>query len=82
MRIAITTVLAASLLMASPAFAASDSQDQGTLAPGGAAGVQQAQDFNFPIIISIVGVLGVAAAVTILVSNGHNTSTTTTSALP
>jgi hypothetical protein len=69
--------------MAAPAYAATDSQDQGALAPGGAAGVQQAQDFNFPIILSVVGVIGVSVAVAILVSNGNgNGASTTTTAAP
>jgi hypothetical protein len=78
MRIGIPAFLAASLLLTTPVFAAGDSQDQGALAPGNAAGVQQAQDFNFPIALSIAGVVGVGVAVAILVSNGNSSSTTTT----
>jgi hypothetical protein len=78
MRIGITAVLAASLLASAPAFAA---DDQGTLAPGNAAGVEQAQDISIPIMLSIAGVVGVAVAVGVLVSNGHKgASATTTSA--
>jgi heme/copper-type cytochrome/quinol oxidase subunit 2 len=79
MRIGIAAALAISLL-ATPVFAAD--QDQGALAPGGAAGVQQAQDIDLPIIISVVGITAVAVAVTVLVSNDHHSSATTTSAAP
>jgi hypothetical protein len=77
MRIGIAAALAASLL-ATPVFAGG--QDQGALAPGGAAGVQRAQDIGLPLIISVVGIAAVAAAVIILVSNDKHSSTTTTSA--
>jgi hypothetical protein len=78
MKSAISAVLAATLFVAVPAFAASDSQSVDTLAPGGPAGVQKAQDFSWPAIISIVGVLGVGVAVAILVSNGSGSSATKT----
>lgn len=80
MRIGITAILVVSLLMAAPAFAASDAQ--GALAPGGAAGVQQAQDINIPMMLSIAGVVGVAVVVAVLVSNTNSSSTTTTAGLP
>jgi hypothetical protein len=79
MKSGISAVLAASLLMATPCLAAADSQDQGTLAPGGAAGVQQAQEFNIPIALSLVGVLGVGVAVVFLVSGAHHSATKTAS---
>ena len=78
MRTGISALLAANLAFTAPALAASEGQDQGTLAPGGAAGVQQAEDFSIPIALSIVGVVGAGVAVAILVSNSHNGSTTAT----
>ncbi len=83
MRSMISAVLAAGLLLATPVFAAADSQDQGSLAPGTAAGVQQAQDLSIPLILSIVGVVAVGVGVAILVSNSHhNSATKTTPASP
>jgi hypothetical protein len=79
MRSAVAALLVASLA-GTPALA--DIDDQGTLAPGGAAGVQQAQDIDLPLIISVVGVAGAAAAVIILVSNANGNSKTTTSTSP
>jgi hypothetical protein len=79
MRIAISALLVASLLAAAPAFAASVPQSQGALAPGGAAGVENAQGLDVPTIVSIVGVVGVGIAVVILVSNDKNSSATKTS---
>lgn len=79
MRSAVAALLVAGLLGTS-AFAADT--DQGALAPGGAAGVQKAQDIDLPLIVSVVGVVGVAAAVIILVSNGHGKSKATTTTSP
>jgi hypothetical protein len=78
MRSGICTLLAASLLCATSAFAADDSQSQGALAPGAAAGVQKAQEFGVPLIVSIVGVVAVGVGVVILVSNAKTSSATAT----
>jgi hypothetical protein len=74
MKSTLSAAVAAVLLLTSPVCAAQDTQNQGSLAPGGAAGVAQAQNLSAPLILSIVGVVGVAAAAIILVSNSHHAS--------
>jgi hypothetical protein len=80
MRIASAAILAASLFAGAPAIAASDSESQGSLAPGGAAGLQQAQDISFPTVVAIAGVIGVAVAVSVLVSSNHSSTATKSAA--
>jgi threonine dehydrogenase-like Zn-dependent dehydrogenase len=82
MRIGICALLVAGLLGATSALAADDSQNQAALAPGGAAGVERAQEFDVPLIVSLVGVVGVGIAVVILVSNSKKNSSSTATSSP
>jgi hypothetical protein len=76
MRIGTSAIVVASLLLSPSAFAGTDSQNESALTPGGAAGIQQAQEFSVPMILSVVGVVGVAVAVAILVSNSNGSTST------
>ena len=55
-------------------------QQQGALAPGGAAGVQKAQEFggNTPLILLGLGVVGGGIALVLTGGGNHTPSTTTT----
>jgi hypothetical protein len=72
----ISAIVAGCLLFSTCGFAASDNSSP--LAPGGSAGVKQAQEFSVPIILSVVGVLGAGVAAAILVSNSGSHGTTNT----
>jgi hypothetical protein len=82
MRRWVAVALSGFLLVSAPAFAARTQaqNSQGVLSPGGAAGVERAQDFNVPMILSVVGVTAVGVAVAIMISHSgsHHATTTTT----
>jgi hypothetical protein len=73
-----SAVLAAALLASTATFAGTNTRDQGALAPGGAAGVQQAQTMSTPIVLALVGVAAAVAVIAIIASNNGNGSVTTT----
>jgi hypothetical protein len=76
-----SAVLAAAMLASTATFAGTDARDQGTLAPGGAAGVQKAEQWSANIWIPVIGAAAGIAVVAIILSNGSNNgaaSTTTT----
>jgi hypothetical protein len=76
-----SAVLAAALVASTGSFAGTDAQNQGTLAPGGAAGVEKAQGMAPGTIMAVVGIAVAAAIVAEIASNGSNggsVSTTTT----
>jgi hypothetical protein len=73
-----SAVLAAALLASTATFAGTDAQDQGSLAPGKAAGVQKAETFSTNTIMIVVGVAIAAAVVATIASNGNNGSVSTT----
>jgi hypothetical protein len=79
-----SAVLAAALFASTASFAGTDAHEQGALAPGGAAGVQQAQGMSNGTIMAIVGIAIVAAIVAEIASNGggHGSSSTTTTGAP
>lgn len=79
-----SAVLAAALLASTASFAGTDVRDQGALAPGGAAGVQQAQGMSNGAIMAVVGVAIAAAIVAEIASNGgdNGSVSTTTTAIP
>ena len=79
-----SAVLAAAMLASTATFAGTDTRDQGTLAPGGAAGVQKAEAWSTCATLALVGVAVVAAVVAVIESNGnsHGSVTTTTSTSP
>jgi hypothetical protein len=73
-----SAVLAAALFASTATFAGTDARDQGALAPGGAAGVQQAQTFSTNTIMIVAGVAIAAAVAAAIASNGNNGSVSTT----
>jgi hypothetical protein len=78
-----SAVLAATLFASTASFAGTDAQNQGALAPGGAAGVQKAEMWDQNTTMIIVGVAAGAAVLAVILSNGSSngsvTTTTTTS---
>lgn len=80
-----SAVLAAALVASTASFAGTDARDQGALAPGGAAGVQQAEGISTSTVLVVVGIAAGAAVIAAIVSNGgHNggSSATTTTGAP
>jgi hypothetical protein len=73
-----SAVLAAAMLASTASFAGTDTRDQSTLAPGGAAGVQKAETFTTPVVMTLVGVAAAAAVLAVILSNGNGSTTTTT----
>jgi hypothetical protein len=78
-----SAVLAAALFASTATFAGTDARDQGALAPGKAAGVEQAQGMSNNTIMAVVGIAIAAALIAAIASNGSNgTVSTTTTATP
>lgn len=79
-----SAVLAATLFASTASFAGTDAQNQGTLAPGGAAGVEKAQGMAPGTIMAVVGIAIGAAIVAEIASNGSSggSVSTTTSTTP
>jgi len=77
-------VAAAALLSSSTmAFASTDAQQQGALAPGNAAGVQQAQGMTDDTTMLLVGTVFLAGGLCLVLCGGNSNgtpSTTTTHA--
>jgi hypothetical protein len=79
-----SAVLAATVFASTASFAGTDAQNQGTLAPGHAAGVQQAQGMSNGTIMAVVGIAIGAAIIAEIASNGggHGSTSTTTTGDP
>lgn len=76
-----SAVLAAAVFASTASFAGTDAQNQGTLAPGGAAGVEKAEGVSTGTVMAIVGIAVGAAIIAEIASNGSSggsVSTTTT----
>jgi hypothetical protein len=73
-----SAVLAAALFASTATFAGTEAQNQGTLAPGGAAGVHKAQMFGTNATMALVGIAIAAAVIAIIESNSGNGSVSTT----
>jgi hypothetical protein len=77
-----SAVLAAAMLASTASFAGTDARDQAALAPGGAAGVQQAETFTTPVVMTLVGIAAAAAVLAVILSSNNGSVTTTTTGSP
>ncbi|HEY1836356.1 MAG: hypothetical protein WBQ17_03880 [Rhizomicrobium sp.] len=78
-----SAVLAAALFASTATFAGTNVQDQGTLAPGSAAGVQKAQALGSATVMTVVGIAIAAALIAVVASNSNGgSSATTTTGVP
>jgi|HubBroStandDraft_5_1064220.scaffolds.fasta_scaffold3009872_1 hypothetical protein len=77
-----SAVLAAAMLASTASFAGTDARDQGALAPGGAAGVQHAETFTTPVVMTLVGIAAAAAVLAVILSSNNGSVTTTTTGSP
>jgi hypothetical protein len=78
-----SAVVAGAMLLASMTAALGGTEDQGALAPGSAAGVQEAQGFGSDTTMWIVTAVFVAGGLClVLCSNGGGTASHTTPTTP
>ena len=78
-----SAVVAAAMLVSSASVALGGTEDQGALAPGNAANVQQAQGMGSDTTMWLVTAAVVAGGLClVLCSNGHGSATHTTPSTP
>jgi hypothetical protein len=78
-----SAVVAAAMLVSSMSVALGGTEDQGALAPGSAAGVQQAEGWGNDTTMWLITAAVVAGGLClVLCSNGNGTPSTTTTSAP